>query len=102
MMSWVASLAALARKPTRSTRAALLSALLVSRSTRSQPDSSAGTPSASARPGSVRAIPARERVNNRTPSWVSSCLICLVSAGCDTNNRSAAPVTLPSCATATK
>lgn len=37
-------------------------------------------------------MPTRDRVNSRTPSWPSSCLICLVSAGWDKNNRSAARV----------
>ncbi|WP_246268721.1 hypothetical protein [Nonomuraea typhae] len=80
-MSGVASLAALARKPTRRTRAARLAALLVARNTSSQVASSAGASPASDRPASVRAIPARERVNRRTPSCVSRRRICLVSAG---------------------
>ena len=47
----------------------------------------------------MRIIPARDRVNSRTPSWLSSCLI---SAGWDTNSRVAARVRLPSAATAAK
>ena len=50
MICWVASLAAPARNPTRSTRAARLAAALVSRSAWSQPASTAGTVSASAWP----------------------------------------------------
>ena len=102
MICWVASFAALDMNPTRSTWAARLAAALVSRSAWSQPASRAGVLSASAWPAAVRAIPARERVNRRTPSWLSSCLICLVSAGCDTNSRSAARVRFPSAATAAK
>ena len=102
MMRGVASLAALAMKPTRRKRAARLAALLVSRSTWSQSASSAGTRSARVQPGSVRVMPVRDRVNSRTPSWVSSCLICLVSAGWDTNSRSAARLRVPSSATAMK
>ena len=102
MICWVASLAALDMNPTRSTRAARLAAALVSRSAWSQPASTAGVLSASAWPAGVRVIPARDRVNSRTPSWLSSCLICLVSAGWDTNSCSAARVRFPSAATAAK
>lgn len=98
----MASLAAPARNPTRSTRAAWLAALLASRSAWSQPPSTAGTCFASAWPAAVSAIPARDRVNSRTPIWLSSCLICLVSAGWDTNSRSAARVRFPSSATTAK
>lgn len=101
-ISWVASFAALARKPTRSTRAALPAARRVSRSARSQVASSSGTRSARALPGPVSAIPDLDRVNSRTPSRSSSCLICLVSAGCDTYSRWAARVRPPSSATAAK
>lgn len=102
MICCVASFAAPARKPTRSTRAARLAAALVSRSARSQPPSSPGTSPASACPAAVSVIPARDRLNSRTPSCRSSCLICLVSAGWDTNSRSAARVRFPSAATAAK
>ena len=102
MICWVASLAALEMNPTRSTRAARLAAALVSRSASSKPASTAGVVPASAWPAAVRVIPARDRVNSRTPSWLSSCLICLVSVGWDTNSRSAARVRFPSAATAAK
>jgi hypothetical protein len=68
MICWVASLAALDMNPTRSTRAALLAAALVSLSAWSQLASTAGVAPASASPAAVRVIPARERVNSRTPS----------------------------------
>jgi hypothetical protein len=58
MICWVASLAALEMNPTRSTRAARLTAALVSRSAWSQPASTAGVLSASAWPAVVRVIPA--------------------------------------------
>jgi hypothetical protein len=57
---------------------------------------------AKARPAAVKVIPARDLVNSRTPSWLSSCLICLVSVGWDTNSRSAARVRFLSSATAAK
>ena len=101
-MSWVCSLAALATKPTRRTRAARLSAERVSRSAVSHAETRFGMCSASTRPASVRAMPARERVNKVTPSCASNCLICLVSAGWETNSRCAARVRLPSSATAAK
>jgi hypothetical protein len=81
MIRWVASLAALDMNPIRSTWAARLAAVVVSRSASSQPASTAGVLPASTWPAGVRVIPARDRMNNRTPSWLSSCLICLVSAG---------------------
>ena len=81
MICWVASLAALEMNPIRSTWAAWLAAALVSRSAWSQPARTAGVLLASAWPAAVRVIPARDRVNSRSPSWLSSCLICLVSAG---------------------
>ena len=102
VICWVASLAAPARNPTRSTRAARLAAVLASARAWSNPASTAGTRSASSRPAAVSVIPARDRVNSSTPSWPSSCLICLVSAGWDTNRRSAARVRFPSSATAAK
>ena len=101
-MSWVASLAALAMNPTRSTWAARLAAPLVSRTALSHLASSAGTCSARTRPGSVSAIPLWERSNSWVRSCASSCRTWLVSAGCATYNRCAAPVTLPSSATAMK
>ncbi len=88
--------------PTRSLPCSPLAVLWAARSACSSRARMIRASSSSTRPLSVSSTPRGLRRNSRSPSCPSSALICWLSGGCPMPSRSAARVTCPSSATATK